>query len=54
MIEAGAKNLNTLEKRINTKKMKNPAFKMIMTAAGQYAYQRKDGIIITPIGCLKD
>jgi predicted AAA+ superfamily ATPase len=53
-IEEGAANLNALEKKIDTTKMKNPSFKMVLTAVGQYAYMRKDGVIVVPIGCLKD
>jgi hypothetical protein len=34
--------------------MKSPAFKMILTATGEFAYRRKDGIIVAPIACLKD
>lgn len=31
-----------------------PAFSMIVTAVGEYAYRRKeDGIFVVPIGCLK-
>lgn len=33
--------------------MGNPSFKMILTAVGEYAYRREDGIYIVPIGCLK-
>ena len=53
-IEEGAANLNALGKKIDTTKMKNPSFKMVLTAVGQYAYMRKDGVIVVPIGCLKD
>lgn len=53
-IEEGVKTLNAFEGQIDTKKMKKPAFRMILTAAGRYAYRRKDGIVIVPIGCLKD
>jgi predicted AAA+ superfamily ATPase len=53
-IEEGAANLNALEKKIDTTKMKNPSFKMVLTAVGQYAYMRKDGVMVVPIGCLKD
>ena len=53
-IEEGASNLNALEKKIDTTKMKNPSFKMVLTAVGQYAYMRKDGVMVVPIGCLKD
>ena len=54
LIEEGVKTLNAFEGQIDTRKMKKPAFRMILTATGPYAYQRKDGIMIVPIGCLKD
>lgn len=34
--------------------MKAPAFRMVLTGTGTYAYQRKDGIFIVPTGCLRD
>lgn len=41
-------------KRLKARLMKAPAFKMILTATGEYAYRRsEDGIYIVPIGCLK-
>lgn len=52
-IEEGAVNLNALEKKIDTTKMKNPSFKMVLTAVGQYAYRRTDGVMVVPIGCLR-
>jgi hypothetical protein len=54
LIEEGAKNLKTLSNKIDTTKMKPPAFMMIVTGVGDYAYRREDGIYIVPIGCLKD
>lgn len=55
LIKEGAATLNALESRIDTNKMYAPAFKMILTATGDYAYRRKeDGIYVVPIGCLKD
>lgn len=54
LIEEGAKTLTSLANQIDTTKMKSPSFKMILTAADQYAYRRaEDGIYIVPIGCLK-
>jgi len=52
-IELGAKNLLKLKERIDTERMKQPSFLMIMTSTG-YAYKRDDGILVVPIGCLKD
>jgi predicted AAA+ superfamily ATPase len=53
-IEEAVKNLNKLASIIDTTRMKEPAFKMVITAVGTYAYRRQDGIYIVPIGCLKD
>lgn len=53
LIGEGAKNLLLLEQKINTDKMYAPSFKMVLTAVGQYAYRRDDGVYVVPIGCLK-
>jgi predicted AAA+ superfamily ATPase len=53
-IEEGVKTLNKLASCIDTERMKEPSFLMILTAVGGYAYRRKDGVYIVPIGCLKD
>lgn len=55
LINAGAETLNSLASQIDTAKMSAPAFKMILTATGKYAYRRPDdGIYIVPLGCLRD
>ena len=54
LIGEGAANLNSLAEKIDTTKMKKPSFKMVLTAVGQYAYIRTDGVMVVPIGCLKD
>ena len=54
LIAEGAANLNTLAEKIDTTKMKTPSFKMVLTAVGQFAYMRTDGVMVVPIGCLKD
>lgn len=53
-IEKGVSTLTTLANNIDTTKMKAPSFLMVLTAVGDYAYQRKDGVFVVPIGCLKD
>lgn len=54
LINDGANTLNLLGNQIDTTRMKTPAFKMILTATGEYAYQRpEDGIYVVPVGCLK-
>jgi len=54
LIEDGASTLKKLSEKINTDKMKEPSFLMVLTAAGGYAYQRKDGVLVVPVGCLRD
>ena len=53
-IEHGAATLKKLASLIDTDKMKAPSFLMVLTAVGNYAYRRNDGVYIVPIGCLKD
>ena len=54
LINEGVETLTSLSNQIDTARMKVPAFKMILTATGEYAYRRpEDGIYIVPIGCLK-
>ena len=53
LIEKGAEALGKLALKIDTNRMKPPAFKMVLAAVGDYAYTRKDGIIVCPIGALK-
>ncbi len=51
--DKASENLLKLEERIDTEKLGKPAFKMIITST-DYAYKRQDGVIIVPIGCLKE
>lgn len=53
-IEHGAETLKKLRDKIDTDKMKAPAFLMVLTGASQYAFQRKDGVYVVPIGCLRN
>ena len=53
LIEEGAVSLNRLETKIDTDKMFAPSFKMVLTAVGNVAYRRKDGVYVVPIGTLK-
>ncbi len=54
LIEEGCATLNKLEKILDYTKMNTPSFKMILTAVGEYAYRRADGIYVVPISTLKD
>lgn len=53
-INEGAANLLALAKNIDTNKMSAPSFMSVIIGVGKYAYQRKDGVYVIPIGCLKD
>ena len=53
LVSEGAKTLNALSGLIDTTRQRDVAFKMVLTATGDFAYQRPDGIIVCPIGCLK-
>lgn len=54
LIEEGAESLKTLASKIDTDKMKAPAFMMVLVGIGSFAYQREDGVWVVPISCLKD
>jgi len=51
--DEAAQNLLKLKQTINTEKMNEPSFLMILTG-GNVAYQRSDGVLVVPVGCLKD
>lgn len=54
LIEEGALNLKTFSKKIDTKKMSEPAFMMVLTGTGKFAYRREDGVYVVPVGCLRE
>lgn len=54
LINEGAENLKQMHAKIDTSKMSNPSFLMVLTATGKYAYKREDGVYVIPIGCLKN
>ena len=52
-IEQAVRTLNQLESKIDTDRMPAPTFKMVLTGVGEYAYRRKDGILVAPIASLR-
>jgi uncharacterized protein len=50
--DAAAENLRKFVNRVNTAKMREPSFLMILSAT-EFAYRREDGIYVVPLGCLK-
>jgi predicted AAA+ superfamily ATPase len=53
-INEGAASLIELANNIDTDKMLAPSFMAVIIGVGKYAYQRRDGVYVIPIGCLKD
>ena len=53
-VEHGASTLRMLAAKIDVKKMGKPSFLMVLTAVGDFAYQREDGVLVVPICCLRD
>lgn len=52
-IEDGAKHLIELRNKVDTSKVGEPSFLMVVTG-GQFAYRRNDGVFVVPIGCLRN
>lgn len=52
-IEEAAANLLKLSSKIDSDKMGEPSFLMVLTG-GEFAYRRADGVWVVPIGCMKD
>ncbi len=54
LIEGGAESLKRLAERIDTEKMREPAFMMVLCGVAPFAYKREDGVYVVPVTCLKD
>ena len=54
LIEEGVETLKGVLRRIDTSKMGEPAFMAVVTGTDRYAYKRDDGIMIIPIGTMKN
>lgn len=53
-INEAVQSLQKLASKIDTDKMPSPSFLMVLTAVGNYAMKRNDGVLEVPICCLKD
>ncbi len=53
LIEEGAATLNVLSGLVDTSRQEPVAFKMVVTATGDCAYRRTDGIVVCPISALR-
>ena len=53
LVEKGASTLNSLASIVDDRRMRTPAFKMVLTAKGAFAYTRPDGVIVCPLSALR-
>lgn len=53
LVEQAASSLRALAAKIDTGRMPEPSFMMVMTATGRYAYARADGVMVVPAGMLR-
>ena len=53
LIESGAKSLKALSEAIDTTRMHQPSFMMVLTGIGDLPYRRDDDVWVVPIGCLR-
>lgn len=53
LIDEGAEGLERLVSKLDITRMNPPAFKMVLTGLGPYAYKRKDGVLVVPLSCLR-
>ena len=54
LIEEGANNLRKLRDRIDSEKMSEPAFMMVLCGIAPFAYRRSDDVLVVPVGCLRE
>ncbi len=53
-VERAAKELKKLAGKIDVERMgASPAFLMVLTAVGEWAHRRSDGVCVVPVGCLR-
>ena len=54
LVAKGCVSLRRLRDTLDTEKMREPSFMMVLTAVGDFAYRRPDdGVIVCPLGALK-
>lgn len=52
-VKSAAQQLASLARKIDTIRVGEPAFRMVLTAVGDAAMRLEDGTLVVPIGCLK-
>lgn len=54
LVDEGAASLVELSGKVDKEKMGEPSFMMVLTGVGGFAYRRGDGVLVVPLGCLRD
>ena len=52
LIDEGAESLKAVAAALDTSKMPEPSFLMVLTAVGEFSYPRKDGVLVVPVRAL--
>lgn len=52
--EVNAESLKKLTGRIDTEKIREPAFMMFLCGVAPFAYKREDGVYVVPVTSLRD
>jgi hypothetical protein len=52
-IENASTNLLKLKEKVDEEKMQPPSFLLVLTGNG-FAIKQKNGVLVVPIGCLKN
>lgn len=53
LIDEGAESLNRFLRLVNSRHAKPPVFRMVLTAVGEFAYTREDGVVVCPLSALR-
>ena len=53
LVAEGERTLDRLAGEIDTQRMRPPSFRMVVVAAGDFAYVRPGGVIVCPVGALR-
>lgn len=53
LVAEGERTLDALACKIDRTRMKEPSFRMVVTAKGEFAYRNANGVIVCPLTCLR-
>ena len=53
-VDGAAVSLSRFKNVVDTEEMREPECLMVLSGLAKYAYKRQDGVLVVPIGCLKN